>query len=48
LKAGDESARKELLNCACERLARLTRKMLKAYPRACPTWQGWPVVSMRY
>jgi RNA polymerase sigma-70 factor (ECF subfamily) len=33
LKAGDESARKELLNCACERLTRLTRKMLKSYPR---------------
>ena len=33
LQAGDESARKELLNCACERLTRLTRKMLKGYPR---------------
>jgi RNA polymerase sigma-70 factor (ECF subfamily) len=33
LQAGDESARKELLNCACERLTRLTRKMLKDYPR---------------
>jgi RNA polymerase sigma-70 factor (ECF subfamily) len=33
LKAGDESARKELLNCACERLTRLTRKMLKGFPR---------------
>lgn len=33
LQAGDESARKELLNCACERLTRLTRKMLKSYPR---------------
>jgi RNA polymerase sigma-70 factor (ECF subfamily) len=33
LAAGDESARKELLNCACERLTRLTRKMLKSYPR---------------
>ena len=33
LRAGDESARKELLNCACERLTRLTRKMLKGYPR---------------
>jgi RNA polymerase sigma-70 factor (ECF subfamily) len=33
LQAGDESARKELINCACERLTRLTRKMLKNYPR---------------
>jgi RNA polymerase sigma-70 factor (ECF subfamily) len=33
LRAGDESARKELLNSACERLTRLTRKMLKGYPR---------------
>jgi RNA polymerase sigma-70 factor (ECF subfamily) len=33
LQAGDESARKELLNCACDRLTRLTRKMLKGYPR---------------
>jgi hypothetical protein len=33
LRAGDESARAELLNCACERLTRLTRKMLKGYPR---------------
>src|SRR5947209_5895326 len=33
LRAGDESARKELLNCACDRLTRLTRKMLKSYPR---------------
>lgn len=33
LQAGDESARKELLNCACERLTRLTRKMLRGYPR---------------
>jgi RNA polymerase sigma factor (sigma-70 family) len=33
LKAGDESARDELLNCACARLTRLTRKMLKSYPR---------------
>jgi RNA polymerase sigma-70 factor (ECF subfamily) len=33
LQAGDESARNELLNCACERLTRLTRKMLKGYPR---------------
>jgi RNA polymerase sigma-70 factor (ECF subfamily) len=33
LQAGDESARKELLNCACARLTRLTRKMLQGYPR---------------
>jgi RNA polymerase sigma-70 factor (ECF subfamily) len=33
LRAGDESARGELLNCACERLTRLTRKMLKSFPR---------------
>jgi RNA polymerase sigma-70 factor (ECF subfamily) len=33
LQAGDESARKALLNCACERLIRLTRKMLKSYQR---------------
>jgi RNA polymerase sigma factor (sigma-70 family) len=30
LRAGDESARAELVNAACERLARLTRKMLYA------------------
>jgi len=33
LKAGDESARGELINCAYERLVRLTRKMLRSYPR---------------
>jgi RNA polymerase sigma factor (sigma-70 family) len=33
LQAGDESARKELLNCACDRMLRLTRKMLKSFPR---------------
>jgi RNA polymerase sigma-70 factor (ECF subfamily) len=33
LKAGDDQARKELLNCACERLTRLTRKMLKGFGR---------------
>lgn len=33
LRAGDDSARQELLNCACERLTRLTHKMLKGYPR---------------
>jgi RNA polymerase sigma-70 factor (ECF subfamily) len=30
LQAGDEEARKELVNTACERLRRLTRKMLRA------------------
>jgi RNA polymerase sigma factor (sigma-70 family) len=33
MKAGDETARKEMLNCACDRLTRLTRKMLKGFPR---------------
>ncbi len=33
LKAGDESARRELLNCAYDRLVGLTRKMLRSYPR---------------
>jgi RNA polymerase sigma factor (sigma-70 family) len=33
LHAGDDQARKELLNCACERLTRLTRRMLKDYGR---------------
>src|SRR5215831_8048244 len=33
LRGGDEGARAELLNCACERLRRLTRKMIKGYPR---------------
>jgi RNA polymerase sigma-70 factor (ECF subfamily) len=33
MQAGDESARKELVNCACERLTRLTRKMLRGFPR---------------
>jgi RNA polymerase sigma-70 factor (ECF subfamily) len=33
LRAGDESARDELLQCARERLIRLTRKMLKGYRR---------------
>jgi RNA polymerase sigma-70 factor (ECF subfamily) len=33
LRAGDETARRELLNSACERLTRLTRKMLKSYQR---------------
>src|SRR5260370_29895513 len=30
LRAGDEAARKELLNASCERLLRLTRKMFRA------------------
>jgi RNA polymerase sigma-70 factor (ECF subfamily) len=33
LHQGDESARQELLNCACERLTRLTRHMLRGYPK---------------
>jgi RNA polymerase sigma-70 factor (ECF subfamily) len=33
LQAGDESARKELLNCACDRMLLLTRKMLRSFPR---------------
>jgi RNA polymerase sigma-70 factor (ECF subfamily) len=33
LQAGDESAREGLLKCACERLERLTRKMLQSFPR---------------
>ena len=33
LQAGDEAARKELLNCACDRMLRLTRKMLRSFPR---------------
>jgi len=32
LQAGDASARDELLNRACDRLRRLTHKMLKSYP----------------
>jgi RNA polymerase sigma-70 factor (ECF subfamily) len=32
LHQGDSSAREALLGCAAERLARLTRKMLKGYP----------------
>ena len=32
LRGGDESARDELLNGACERLRNLARKMLKGYP----------------
>jgi RNA polymerase sigma-70 factor (ECF subfamily) len=33
LRTGDELARKELLACACQRLERLTRKMLRDFPR---------------
>jgi RNA polymerase sigma-70 factor (ECF subfamily) len=33
LRAGDESARQELIRCACGRLERLTRKMLGGWPR---------------
>jgi RNA polymerase sigma-70 factor (ECF subfamily) len=33
LRAGDESARDELLNLACSRLSRLARKMLRGFPR---------------
>jgi RNA polymerase sigma-70 factor (ECF subfamily) len=33
LRGGDASAESELLNCACERLRYLARKMLKSYPR---------------
>ncbi len=32
LGEGDAGARDELLNCACERLRRLTRKMLRSFP----------------
>ena len=32
LAAGDEAARAALLDCACERLTRLARKMLRGYP----------------
>jgi RNA polymerase sigma-70 factor (ECF subfamily) len=32
LRAGDDSARDELLTIACERLRRLARKMLRGYP----------------
>jgi RNA polymerase sigma-70 factor (ECF subfamily) len=33
LRGGDEAARGEMLNVACERLRSLARKMLKSYPR---------------
>lgn len=32
LRAGDESARDELLKVACDRLGRMARKMLRGYP----------------
>jgi RNA polymerase sigma-70 factor (ECF subfamily) len=32
LRGGDEAARGELLDCACERLRNLARKMLRHYP----------------
>ncbi len=32
LRAGDETARGELLKIACDRLSRLARKMLRSYP----------------
>src|SRR6516225_8499543 len=40
LRAGDESARAALLSCACERLKRLARKMLKGYPGVARWEQG--------
>jgi RNA polymerase sigma factor (sigma-70 family) len=33
LRGGDDSARAELVNSACERLRLITRKMLRRYPR---------------
>ena len=33
LQAGDESARKELIECSCDRFERLTRKMLRSWER---------------
>ena len=33
IRAGDESARQDLLQCVCGRLERLTRKMLGSWPR---------------
>jgi RNA polymerase sigma-70 factor (ECF subfamily) len=38
LRAGDSAARDELFNHACERLERLTRKMLRDYP-AVRRWE---------
>ena len=31
LQAGDDAARNELIGCACARLERLTRKMLRSW-----------------
>ena len=33
LRSGDERGRRELINHACERLRKLTRRMLKEFPR---------------
>jgi RNA polymerase sigma factor (sigma-70 family) len=33
LRAGDKTARDEIINHSCERLRRLTRKMLRGYPK---------------
>ena len=33
LQAGDDTARAELVGCACEQLTRLTRSLLRDYPR---------------
>jgi hypothetical protein len=32
LRSGDDSARSALIECACERLTLLTRKMLRQFP----------------
>src|SRR5438874_7547035 len=39
LQAGDQAARKELVNSACQRLLRLTRRMLRADGRL-QRWEG--------
>lgn len=44
LRAGDETARAELLNAACERLERMTRKMKRDYP-ALLRWEQTEDVS---
>lgn len=41
LRAGDETARKQMVNCACERLEQLTHKMLRGFPRV----QRWEQTS---
>jgi RNA polymerase sigma-70 factor (ECF subfamily) len=38
LRTGDAAARKDLINCACDRLQRLTRKMLNDY-RGVRRWE---------